>query len=389
MIYTEIKYDQEEDEVVPGYSYMEWDFNKDVVNILDLKRYLNARLLATERGMKVPSGLLAAAPKEEGVEKFLSKLGGDQRVIDANELNTLLHTNIDVLMDDENVVMAFKAGRDISCFTNKRVFNMDVQGWSGKKIEYTSLPYSSICAFSAESAGGWDRDSTVKLYTKNYWSLSKAALDFRKGKADIIAIQKFLSAIVLGNEYDASNYLRAITASTVKIDHPSSMNGFTDWLVDFTVEEDPTVVDSQLHNDPPILLSDETVEKVYREGRDLWVYTNLRILRVDVKGISGKKVNYKSLPLNTSVKAFEVETCGHIDIDAECYMRTNIPGIGRMMQKVLVKHGDIFDMHKYLGNRLLFEGKGQESRGGSGSSNQNSDAHVPPSEYDPYAKYDK
>jgi len=357
IVYTEVKYNAapHEEEPDPGLSCLEWDFNKDVVDILNLKRYLNTRLLATERGMKVPTGLLAAAKKEKGMSKLMSKFGGDQRVIDADELNAALHDkNVKVLLDNENVVMAFKAGRDISCFTNKRIFVMDVQGWSGEKIEYTSIPYSSVRGFSAESAGGWDRDSNVNIYTKNYWTLAKLKLDFRKGKADIIAIQKFLSAIVLGNEQDAANYLSTTNSNTVKIKYAPGMNSFTDWIIDKSVEVDADVANAQFHNDPPILLSDESVEKVYREGRDLWIYTNLRVLTVNVKGMSGKKIKYKSIRLKDCIMAYAVETAGNaFDRDAECYMMTNIPWVGYLKQRLLVKHANIFDMHQYLGKKLL------------------------------------
>mmetsp|Transcript_23204 Transcript_23204/g.54870 ORF Transcript_23204/g.54870 Transcript_23204/m.54870 type:complete len:793 (+) Transcript_23204:72-2450(+) len=378
-IYTEIKYicPPESEHADPGLSYIEWDFNKNVVDVLDLKRYLNTRLLATERGMRVPTGLLVAAAKENGMSKILSTLGEDQRTIDANELDTLLHTSIDVLLDDEHVVMAFKAGRDISCFTNKRIFVLDKKGWSGQKVAYVSIPYSSVRAFSAESAGGWDRDSTVKIYTKNYWNLGTLKLDFRKGKVDIIAIQNFLSAIIIGNEKDAASYLKTVNSDTVKISHPEGMNGFTDMLVDFSVEEDPKTCDAQLHSDPPILLDHERVEKVYREGRDLWVYTTLRILTIDVKGLSGGKIKYTTIPFEKSAKWFAVETAGHLDFDAECYVFTDMPDLPSLMQKVLVKRGDIFDMHEYLGNRLLF---GATSP--SVPNPNDSDAYVPAHEYD-------
>jgi hypothetical protein len=357
----------EGDEIVPAFSRVEFDFNKDVVNVLDLKRYLNARLLTTERGMRVPAGLMVASPKAHGMDELLSTLGNDQRVIDANELDTFLRTNLDVLLDDENVVMGFKAGRDISCFTNKRIFIIDKQGWSGKKIEYTSVPYSSIRAFSAESAGSWDRDSTVVIYTKNHWNLSTLKLDFRKGKADIIAIKNFLSAVILNSEKDASNYLKTANPNSVKVNHNTAINNFTEWLVDFSMEEDPKLVDAQLHSDPPILLDDERVEKVYRQGRDLWVYTNLRLLFVDVRGLSGKRINYLTIPFQKSVFAFSVETAGHLDVDAECYVNTNIPAINTLTQRVLVKRGDIFHLHEYLGNRLLFA-KSDQHTGSHGTS---------------------
>ena len=358
IVYTEIMYNAppEAEEPDPGMSVLEWDFNKNAVDVLSLKRYLNSRLLGAERGVRVPTGLLAAAPKEHGMSKIWSTLGEDQRQIDANELDTYLRTSLDLLLDDENVVMAFKAGRDISCFTNKRIFIIDKKGWSGKKIAYQSIPYKSVKAFSAESAGGWDRDSTVGIHTKNYWNLSYVHLDFRKGKADIIAIQNFLSAIILGSERDAANYLKTVNSGTIKQAHPKGMNGFTDFIIDVSVEVDPKVTDAQLHSDPPILLDDEHVEKVYREGRDLWVYTNLRILRADVKGISGSKVNYITIPFNqNSVTAFAVQTAGSIDIDSECFVYTSIPSMRQLMQRVLVKNGNIFDMHKYLSNRMLFD----------------------------------
>lgn len=360
IVFTEMQYNvpPEAEDPDPGMSMLEWDFNKNVVDVLNLKRYLNARLMGSQKGLRVPTGLLAAASKEQGMSNFLSYLGDDQRTIDANELDRYLRIDLDVLMDDENVVMAFKSGRDISCFTNKRIFIIDKKGWSGKKVNYLSLPYSSVKAFSAESAGGWDRDSEVRIFTKNRWSLKVLYLDFRKGKADIIAIQKFLSAIVLGSKHDAANYLKNITSSTVKLNHPMGMNGFTDFLIDFSMESDPKVTDSQLHSDPPILLDEERVEKVYRSGRDLWVYTTLRILYADVKGMSGKKINYFSIPFNqNSVTAFTVETAGTIDFDAECYIKTNIPARPRLMQKVLVKKGNIFDLHEYMGNRMLFDKK--------------------------------
>ena len=367
IVYTEIKYNAPSgsDDADPGMSRLEWDFNSNLVDVLNLKRYLNTRFLGAEKGVRVPTGLLTAAPKEHGMSKIWSTLGEDQRQIDANELDTYLRTSMDLLLDDENVVMAFKAGRDISCFTNKRIFIIDKKGWSGKKIAYQSIPYRSVKAFSAESAGGWDRDSTVRIYTKNYWNLSTVHLDFRKGKADIVAIQNFLSAIILGSEHNAANYLKTVNSGTVKQDHPNGMNAFVDFLVDFSVEIDPKVTDAQLHSDPPILLDNEHVEKVYREGRDLWVYTNLRILLADVKGMSGSRVKYLTIPFNkNSLSGFAVQTAGTIDIDAECFMYTSIPDKRELMQRILVKKGSVFDMHEYLSNRMLFDKTGPAEHAG-------------------------
>lgn len=74
-------------------------------------------------------------------------LGSDQREIDPTELNVEFQTNIKILLDDETVLMAFKAGRDVNFFTNLRILGIDVQGLVGCKVEYTSLPYFSIRAW--------------------------------------------------------------------------------------------------------------------------------------------------------------------------------------------------------------------------------------------------
>jgi hypothetical protein len=112
----------------------------------------------------------------------------------------------------------------------------------------------------------------------------------------------------------------------------------------------------------------------------------LRILRVDVKGITGRKIEYQSIPWKNSCTAFAVETCGHLDRDAECYMATNIPGIHRLMQKILVKRGNIFDMHEYLGKKLLFK-ESHNKLDHDHSTNRSKNPDVSADEYDPYAKY--
>ena len=49
-------------------------------------------------------------------------------------------------------------------FTNKRIIAINVQGLTGKKKDYTSIPYSKICTFSVETAGFFDLDSELELY---------------------------------------------------------------------------------------------------------------------------------------------------------------------------------------------------------------------------------
>lgn len=45
------------------------------------------------------------------------------------------------LKRDEKIVQAFQTVRDQVVFTNKRVFVVNVQGITGKKVSYFSYPY--------------------------------------------------------------------------------------------------------------------------------------------------------------------------------------------------------------------------------------------------------
>ena len=52
-------------------------------------------------------------------------------------------------------------------FTGKRVIFVDVQGFLGlgKKVEYVSVPWTTVTAFSIRSAGSWvDKDSEMCLW---------------------------------------------------------------------------------------------------------------------------------------------------------------------------------------------------------------------------------
>mmetsp|Transcript_8730 Transcript_8730/g.13951 ORF Transcript_8730/g.13951 Transcript_8730/m.13951 type:complete len:662 (-) Transcript_8730:1578-3563(-) len=191
----------------PEESCLELDFNKNCVDLFKLKYYLSRRIIdinKLERGAPVPmESLTGAMPDPKGFERLFQWLGSDQRELDPAELDLEFHTNTKILLDDEKILMAFKAGRDVSLFTNLRVMIIDVQGLVGCKIEYTSIPMRSIKSYSVESAGMWDRDCELNLYTRNRWHVAKIDMDFRQGKCDIMQIQRLLSAFIVGRHTDS------------------------------------------------------------------------------------------------------------------------------------------------------------------------------------------
>lgn len=66
----------------------------------------------------------------------------------------------------------------------------------------------------------------------------------------------------------------------------------------------------------PLLTSDESVEQAYAVFRDLFVFTTKRLVIIDKQGVTGKKVEYHSIPYR-SVAHFAIETAGSFDADSE------------------------------------------------------------------------
>ena len=86
-----------------------------------------------------------------------------------------------MLVEDEQVFRSFQGSRDSVHFTSKRILCKNVQGITGKKTDYSSLPYSKVQAWSVETAGTFDRDCELEVW---FSGLGKVRLEF-KGQVDI------------------------------------------------------------------------------------------------------------------------------------------------------------------------------------------------------------
>lgn len=98
-----------------------------------------------------------------------------------------------MLIRGELITHFFRALRDCVVFTTHRIIVVNVQGVTGKKIDFTSLPYSKIQAYSVETAGVLDLDAELELW---FSGLGKVKLDF-VGKTDVAPICRFISEKVL------------------------------------------------------------------------------------------------------------------------------------------------------------------------------------------------
>ena len=98
-----------------------------------------------------------------------------------------------LLVNGEQIIGTYKAIRDYCVFTNKRVISVNVQGMTGKKKDFTSLPYSKVSAYSVETSGVLDMDSELEMY---FSGLGKVKFEFT-GSSDIVKIGQIISMYIL------------------------------------------------------------------------------------------------------------------------------------------------------------------------------------------------
>jgi hypothetical protein len=99
-----------------------------------------------------------------------------------------------ILIPGEEIESAFVVWRDKWVFTNKRLILLDIQGLTGSKREYMTIPYRSIDRYTIETAGSLDDDCEMKLWIKG---MAEPLVKEFKRNTDIKGLQRALSSHVL------------------------------------------------------------------------------------------------------------------------------------------------------------------------------------------------
>lgn len=100
-----------------------------------------------------------------------------------------------LLIADEKVEFAFKTIRDQLVFTNKRIISIDVQGITGKRKSFATMPYSKIQYFSIQTPGFMELFPDSELFVM-FTNGFTAKFEFN-GAVDIGKIGRMLSEYVL------------------------------------------------------------------------------------------------------------------------------------------------------------------------------------------------
>ncbi len=116
----------------------------------------------------------------------------DLKPIEISEVRNEIQT---FLIEGEELLCAFKTFRDQVVFTNKRIISIDVQGITGKRKSFSTLPYSTIQFFEIQTQGFMEIVPDSELFIQ-YANGFTAQFEF-KGNVDICQIGKIISTYVL------------------------------------------------------------------------------------------------------------------------------------------------------------------------------------------------
>lgn len=123
--------------------------------------------------------------------------------------------------------------------------------------------------------------------------------------------------------------------------------GILDALSGNATESDSARIKAEI---APVLVEGETLLRAFKILRDVFVFTDRRLILVDKQGLTGKKAEYLSLPYK-SITRFSVETAGTFDRDSE--LKIWISGDPAPIQREFRKGTDIIGVQRTLAKHVL------------------------------------
>ncbi|MDO5106507.1 PH domain-containing protein [Capnocytophaga sp.] len=100
-----------------------------------------------------------------------------------------------------------------------------------------------------------------------------------------------------------------------------------------------------------LLVEGERIELGFVLIRDMFIFTNKRLILVDKQGFTGKKVEYMSVAYK-SISRFSIETAGSFDLDAE--LKIWVSGEHQpSIQKQFNKSVNVYEVQRILASYIL------------------------------------
>ncbi len=100
-----------------------------------------------------------------------------------------------------------------------------------------------------------------------------------------------------------------------------------------------------------LLTEGEDIELGFKLVRDTFIFTNKRLILIDVQGITGNKTEYKTITYK-SISRFSIETAGTFDLDAELKIWISSE-VQPSIKKQFNKSVNVYDVQKVLADHVL------------------------------------
>ena len=100
-----------------------------------------------------------------------------------------------------------------------------------------------------------------------------------------------------------------------------------------------------------LLINGEEIELGFKLIRDTFIFTNKRLILIDVQGLTGSKTEYLSVAYK-SISKFSVETAGTFDLEAELKIwisSETIPSIKKKFNKSV----NVYEVQNVLAHHVL------------------------------------
>lgn len=100
-----------------------------------------------------------------------------------------------------------------------------------------------------------------------------------------------------------------------------------------------------------LLIDGETVELGFKLIRDTFIFTSKRLILIEKQGITGSKVEYKSIAYK-SISRFSIETAGTFELDAELKIWVSSE-LNPSVVKQFNRSVNVYDVQKVLAYHIL------------------------------------
>jgi hypothetical protein len=98
-----------------------------------------------------------------------------------------------------------------------------------------------------------------------------------------------------------------------------------------------------------LLVPGEQVAKGFMLIRDVFIFTDKRLILIDKQGLTGKKVEYQSVPYRSIVR-FSVETAGSFDLDAE--LKIWLSSTAEPIARQFTKQVNVYEVQSLLASMV-------------------------------------